>query len=287
MLAPCSSLQSSFATQLGARALSRPPTPSARAAANCQERWHRPTSAAAVAAAAAAAVAAAPPPGSRAMAAPLTLSAMERLQRFVEREDESYLEKPILLEKESGYRNFQCCLGALQCLGSWGISALLCPIGTCAPYTMFPQFSLRLDKDSVQLSSAVNDCCCHVAATQKTVPLEKVQVRLAARQCTGCLRSCMHAVPRFTRTCATHHHAPPIRACIAGRRAAGDLPAHLLWPQIRQRADRRRVRCGPDADGRHLATQRAGALVPAALLTLLALFALHAACVRVRRHAGT
>lgn len=135
------------------------------------------------------------------MAAPLTLSAMERLQRFVETEDEAWLEKPILLEKEGRYTRFQCCLGALQCVGTWGVSALFCPIGTCAPWTTFPHFSLRLDKDSVQLSSAVNDCCCHVASTQKTVPLEKVQVRaVAALRC-----ACMHAAACLCTCCARLH----------------------------------------------------------------------------------
>ena len=33
----------------------------------------------------------------------------------------------------------------------------------------------QLDKDAVQLSSAANDCCFHVALSKKTVPLDKVQ----------------------------------------------------------------------------------------------------------------
>lgn len=33
----------------------------------------------------------------------------------------------------------------------------------------------QLTKDSIKVSWADNDCCCHVAQQQKTVPLEKVQ----------------------------------------------------------------------------------------------------------------
>lgn len=35
--------------------------------------------------------------------------------------------------------------------------------------------ALQLDKDAVQLNSASNDCCCHIASSVKTVPLEKIQ----------------------------------------------------------------------------------------------------------------
>jgi hypothetical protein len=33
------------------------------------------------------------------------------------------------------------------------------PIGVCCPYSYADQYSLRLDKDSVQVSTANNDCC--------------------------------------------------------------------------------------------------------------------------------
>jgi hypothetical protein len=46
--------------------------------------------------------------------------------------------------------------------------------GTFCPCITFKHFSLRLDSDSVQLSSAANDCCCHVAESTKSVPLEKI-----------------------------------------------------------------------------------------------------------------
>lgn len=40
---------------------------------------------------------------------------------------------------------------------------------------MPPPLPHQLDKDAVQLNSASNDCCCHIATSKKTVPLEKVQ----------------------------------------------------------------------------------------------------------------
>jgi hypothetical protein len=54
-------------------------------------------------------------------------------------------------------------------------TAIFCPIGTFAPFTLFNNFGLKLDKDSVKINTAVNDFCCHVANTQKTVPLDKIQ----------------------------------------------------------------------------------------------------------------
>lgn len=46
---------------------------------------------------------------------------------------------------------------------------------------------MQLGSDSLKYSTATNDCCCHIAYEQKTVPLDKIQdVELQ----TDCLLSC-------------------------------------------------------------------------------------------------
>lgn len=97
------------------------------------------------------------------------------LQRFIETEDFTLLEKPIVFETTENYKSFLCCCGAVAGVLSFGIAALFTPISVFCPVTTYKHFGLRLDRDSVQVSTAVNDCCCHVASTQKTVPLEKIQ----------------------------------------------------------------------------------------------------------------
>ena len=44
-------------------------------------------------------------------------------------------------------------------------------------------YFIQLNKDVVKFSDAGNDCCMHIASTQRTVPLEKIQdVELKVRQ---------------------------------------------------------------------------------------------------------
>lgn len=99
----------------------------------------------------------------------------ERLKEFLETQDLSVLEKPIKFERNQGFTSYQCCLGGCMCLSSWGITAFFCPIATFCPGTLYKHFGLELHKDSVKLDTATNDCCCHVAVSQKTVPMEKIQ----------------------------------------------------------------------------------------------------------------
>ena len=48
-------------------------------------------------------------------------------------------------------------------------------------------YSLKLDSESIIFDSAFNDCCCHIAVSQQTIPLDKVQdVQLQS----GCLQTC-------------------------------------------------------------------------------------------------
>eukprot|EP00879_Flechtneria_rotunda_P018224 GHRR01019119.1.p1 GENE.GHRR01019119.1~~GHRR01019119.1.p1 ORF type:complete len:267 (-),score=80.64 GHRR01019119.1:614-1414(-) len=111
----------------------------------------------------------------------------ESVQRFLDTEDLSLLEKPMVFGKNLKFKQLQCCYGAILACSSSCISPFVCPIGTFCPFTTYDEYSLRLDKDSVQLNSAVNDCCCHVASKKKTVPLEKIQdVELQE----SCLHTC-------------------------------------------------------------------------------------------------
>eukprot|EP00775_Hariotina_reticulata_P012248 gene12248-12385_t len=121
------------------------------------------------------------------MAGMLGPSPAESLQRFLEAEDLSLLEKPLVFDKAESFKSMQCCTGVAAALATAGLSAIFCPIGTFAPYTLFNNFGLKLDKDSVKVNTAINDCCFHVANTQKTVPLDKIQdVELQENCCLTC-----------------------------------------------------------------------------------------------------
>jgi len=77
--------------------------------------------------------------------------------------------QPLIFPKTTKINSYNCCGGATACLGSCGMALLLTPIGVCCPHQLYPTYNLRLDSDSVQFDSAVNDCCCHIANTKKTV----------------------------------------------------------------------------------------------------------------------
>jgi hypothetical protein len=53
----------------------------------------------------------------------------QSLQRFLETEDLSLLEKPLTFQKKNSFKNLQCCYGSLLCLASSGLSAFWLPIG--------------------------------------------------------------------------------------------------------------------------------------------------------------
>lgn len=104
------------------------------------------------------------------------LDNQEQLERFLQQEDLSVLaDKPIVFAKTRKFNQLQLCCGWTNCLASMGMTLLCNPIATCAPSVMFPEYQLTLDAHSVKYSNAYNDCCCHVATSQKVVPLEKIQ----------------------------------------------------------------------------------------------------------------
>lgn len=110
------------------------------------------------------------------------------MQRFLDTEDISCLEKPLLFENnESHFKKLQCCQAALLTAGTFCLSVPFVPMASCCPYSYADQFSLRLERDSVTFQSANNDCCCHVAKTLKTLPMDKIQdVELQS----NCLLTC-------------------------------------------------------------------------------------------------
>lgn len=79
------------------------------------------------------------------------LSTSSYLQKFLETEDFTILEKPIIFETTDKYKSFLCCCGAVAGITSFGLAALFTPIGVCCPIKTFKHFGLRLDKDSVQV----------------------------------------------------------------------------------------------------------------------------------------
>lgn len=115
---------------------------------------------------------------------PSSGSSKDAIRKFLETQDLSILEKPILFEKSSSYQSYDCFTSALVALGTGCLTSFLCPIGTLCPFVMYKHFNLRLDKDSVELDSAANDCCFHVALTKRTVPLEKIQDVELSESCT-------------------------------------------------------------------------------------------------------
>ena len=69
-----------------------------------------------------------------------------------------------------------------------GVSCL-CPVILFKPGEVIKHFSLKLDADQLTFNSAFNDCCWHIAISQQTIPLDKIQdVQLQG----GCLQTLFH-----------------------------------------------------------------------------------------------
>lgn len=83
---------------------------------------------------------------------------------------------PSSVEKSPNeFGNLLCCCGVCMALASFGITTILQPIQTCNPRSTVPSYELQLDDSAVQLKTAVNDCCFHIAHATTTVPLDKIQ----------------------------------------------------------------------------------------------------------------
>lgn len=93
--------------------------------------------------------------------APLTAPhPAEAMQRFLETEDLSRLEKPLVCEtNQKQWKKMMCCQSAILNVATWGFLVPFCPIKACAPFTYANEFSLKLDKDSIMYTGADNDCC--------------------------------------------------------------------------------------------------------------------------------
>jgi hypothetical protein len=91
------------------------------------------------------------------MAAPMQAAAM---QRFIETEDTSCLDKPLIFERnDSQFKKLMCCNATMATALTTCLVVPFAPIASCCPYTYADQFSLRLDRDALTFQAANNDCC--------------------------------------------------------------------------------------------------------------------------------
>lgn len=119
----------------------------------------------------------------------MTNSSTINLQRFLETQEFDVLDKALDFEQTPSFRNYLCCLGAAMCACTYGFSICFVPIATFAGGSLSDRYSLRLDKDNLRANKAYNDCCCHIATTSATVPLDKIQdVQLKETCCLTCFK---------------------------------------------------------------------------------------------------
>jgi hypothetical protein len=59
-------------------------------------------------------------------------SSSQSLQRFLETEYLSLLDKPLTFAKKGSFKGLQCCYGSLLCLATSGLSIFWLPIGECS-----------------------------------------------------------------------------------------------------------------------------------------------------------
>jgi hypothetical protein len=82
------------------------------------------------------------------------------MQRFIETEDITCLEKPLLFERnDRQFKKLQCCQAAAVTLMTCGMTLPFMPVASLCPTTYADQFSLKLDKDALTFQAANNDCC--------------------------------------------------------------------------------------------------------------------------------
>ena len=93
--------------------------------------------------------------------APLTApTPADAMQRFIETEDFTCLEKPLLFERnDRQFKKLQCCQAAAVTLLSGCMNLFIAPVAGLCPFTYADQFSLKLDKDAITFQAASNDCC--------------------------------------------------------------------------------------------------------------------------------
>lgn len=139
-------------------------------------------------------------------------SSLEEIQRFIDTHD---LVKPLSFPKTDKFTQYLNCGAWMGALASWGISCF-CPVILFRPSQVTQHYALKLDADSVVFHSAFNDCCCHIAVSQQTIPLSAIQdVQLQS----GCLQTCFGL--------------KEVRVQTAGVNQAGEhLHAHTSWPSI-------------------------------------------------------
>lgn len=105
----------------------------------------------------------------------LIIMARKSPKAFLENHDLEYLSEPVVFETTPDFNKYLCCCGILACCSTFLTSAFICPVSTFCPCQLLKYHELKLQKDAVKFKYASNDCCCHIAETQRTVPLEKIQ----------------------------------------------------------------------------------------------------------------
>lgn len=106
---------------------------------------------------------------------------------FLAAQDLTLLEKPLVFERHPNYTGFLCCTACTACVFSCGLSCLITPLSLFCPEKTSAGARLQINSDSIELSNTVNDCCCHIASVQKSVPLANVQdVALSTNCCLSC-----------------------------------------------------------------------------------------------------
>ena len=82
------------------------------------------------------------------------------MQRFIETEELSLLDKPLVFERnDSQFKKLLCCQAAVVSVITCGLTAPCMPVATCCPTSYADQFQLRLDRDALTFQAANNDCC--------------------------------------------------------------------------------------------------------------------------------
>jgi hypothetical protein len=75
------------------------------------------------------------------------------IQRFLDREDLSELENPLVFDKTKSFNSYLCCVGALNALASLGVTAIFCPVAVWCPGRMYKHFGLKVSfRDSRRLT---------------------------------------------------------------------------------------------------------------------------------------
>jgi hypothetical protein len=136
-----------------------------------------------------------------------------RLQQFLDSEDVSLLDKPLLFQRHAGFGKYLGCVGACMGVFSYGLSTVLCPIGTFCNHTLADQHTLQVSPWYLVHCHASSPCLCGgLLCVQHPLPT------CPSRPAAGAL-SAAPACPLCDITCTYHLHI----TCTAAH-----ISAHLI-----------------------------------------------------------